>query len=272
MRISNREKTLLCIVGTVAVAVLYYNFVFTSQSEKLKQKRSERAAIEQKYENALAEIKTIEQRKTELAEYKETAEKLSEKYYPEIIQEKLIKEVKALMEKNNLKGDYSWQERNANELESLTPEILSLPESSVKALADVIKSELGGDSTKESNSTSNNKTIASNTNTENNEAQSTETSTATAETDTASVQQTTTSSGEKSGVAPVQMVLAINFKGNYDSLHSFVKDIEEYGRVVVSSALSTSWSSATDLQGTINVEFYSVPKINDDDNEYLDWK
>ena len=51
MKISNREKTLLCIVGSVAIAVLYYNFIFTPQSEKLEQKKTERANIEQKYEN-----------------------------------------------------------------------------------------------------------------------------------------------------------------------------------------------------------------------------
>ena len=170
------------------------------------------------------------------------------------------------MEKNNLKGDYSWQERNANQLENLTPAILNLPESSVKALADVVKSNLGDDTSKKDNNTSNNKIATDN----NGNTTSTETDTATAETTNNT---TNASSSEDGGVAtPVQMVLAINFKGNYDSLHSFIKDIEEYGRVVVSSALSTNWSSATDLEGTINVEFYSVPKINDDDNEYLDWK
>ena len=68
------------------------------------------------------------------------------------------------------------------------------------------------------------------------------------------------------------MVLTIKLRGNYDSLRNFVQDIKDYGRVVAASALSTDWSSANDFEGQIDVEFYAIPKINDKDNEYLDWK
>ena len=94
MKISNREKNLLCIVVSVALGVLYYNFVFTDNSAKLEEKKNERIAIEQKYNDAKEEINQIEARRTKLSELKAKGEELAKDYYPEIIQENLIKEVK----------------------------------------------------------------------------------------------------------------------------------------------------------------------------------
>ena len=269
MKMSSRERNLLCIVVSVALGVLYYNFVFTDNSAKLEEKKNEKIAIEQKYNDAKDEINQIEARRTKLSELKAKGEELAKDYYPEIIQENLIKEVKELMDKNGLKGDYSWAERDANQLADLTPAILDLPKSSVQALADIIKSEIGEESS-EKNTTQSNE-VASN-NTETNKTNSEETSTATAETTSTNTQNTVNANGDQNGPTPVKMVLTIKLRGNYDSLRNFVQDIKDYGRVVASSALSTDWSSANDFEGQIDVEFYAIPKISDKDNEYLEWK
>ncbi|MDY4078175.1 MAG: hypothetical protein SOY42_05210 [Clostridium sp.] len=271
MKMSSRERNLLCIVVSVALGVLYYNFVFTKNSERLEEKKVERNQVEQKYEDAKKEIAQIDARRTSLSELKAKGEELAKDYYPEIIQENLIKEIKTLMDKNGLKGDYSWAERNADQLVDLTPAILDLPKSSVQALADIIKSEIGEQSSKK-NTTQSNEVVSNNTETK--ATTTAETSTATAETATASTntQNTVNANGEQNGPTPVKIVLTIKLRGNYDSLRNFVQDIKDYGRVVASSALSTDWLSANDFQGQIDVEFYAIPKINDKDNEYLDWK
>ena len=274
MKMSSRERNLLCIVVSVALGVLYYNVVFTKNSAKLEEKKNEKIAIQEKYDAAKAEIAQIDARRTELSELKVKGEELAKDYYPEIIQENLIKEIKTLMDKNGLKGDYSWAERNADQLEDLTPAILDLPKSSVQALADTVKSQIGEESSEEDNKKS--QETASNDNTAVNKDTETSTATATAETSTANTNTTTQSStnstGEQNGPTPVKMVLTIKLRGNYDSLRNFAQDIKDYGRVVAASALSTDWSSANDFEGQIDVEFYAIPKINDKDNEYLDWK
>lgn len=273
MKMSSRERNLLCIVVSVALGVLYYNVVFTKNSAKLEEKKNERIAAQEKYDAAKAEIAQIDARRTELSELKVKGEELAKDYYPEIIQENLIKEIKTLMDKNGLKGDYSWAERNADQLEDLTPAILELPKSSVQALADTVKSQLGEESSEEDNKKS--QETASNDNTAVNKDTETSTATATAETSTANTttQSTVNSAGgQQNGPTPVKMVLTIKLRGNYDSLRNFVQDIKDYGRVVAASALSTDWSSANDFEGQIDVEFYAIPKINDKDNEYLDWK
>lgn len=268
MKISNREKNLLCIVVSVALGVLYYNFVFTDNSAKLEEKKNERIAIEQKYNDAKEEIAQIEARRTKLSELKAKGEELAKHYYPEIIQENLIKEVKQLMDKNGLKGDYSWSERDAGQLADLTPAILDLPKSSVQALADIIKSEIGEQSS-EKNTTQSNKVDSNNKETTATNTEETSTATAAASTNT---QNTVNANGEQNAPTPVKMVLTIKLKGNYNSLRNFVQDIKDYGRVVASSALSTDWKSANDFEGQIDVEFYAIPKISDKDDEYLEWK
>lgn len=274
MKMSSRERNLLCIVVSVALGVLYYNFVFTKNSAKLEEKKVERQQVEEKYKEAKAEIDDIDNRRTKLSELKVKGEELAKDYYPEIIQENLIKEIKTLMDKNGLKGDYSWAERNADQLVDLTPEILDLPKSSVQALADIVKSQIGEDSS-DKKDTQSSEVVSNNKETETSTAVA-ETGTATAETSTANATTTTQSSnnsnGEQNGPTPVKMVLTIKLRGNYDSLRNFVQDIKDYGRVVAASALSTDWSSANDFEGQIDVEFYAIPKINDKDDEYLDWK
>ena len=94
MKMSSRERNLLCIVVSVALGVLYYNFVFTKNSAKLEEKKVERQQVEEKYKEAKAEIDDIDNRRTKLSELKVKGEELAKDYYPEIIQENLIKEIK----------------------------------------------------------------------------------------------------------------------------------------------------------------------------------
>ena len=156
-------------------------------------------------------------------------------------------------------GDYSWGAVKAEAVENLTPDIINLPSSSLQVFANAIKSDLG--KSLEDLGKKLNESV------ENSKQANAETSTATPST-SVSTEGSTTSSD----VYPVQMKLTINFKGTYDSLRNFVQDIKDYGRVVVSSALSSTWESENTISsGTIDIEFYSIPKINDDDNSYLDW-
>ena len=96
MKMSSRERNLLCIVVSVALGVLYYNVVFTKNSAKLEEKKNEKIAVQEKYDAAKAEIAQIDARRTELSELKVKGEELAKDYYPEIIQENLIKEIKTL--------------------------------------------------------------------------------------------------------------------------------------------------------------------------------
>lgn len=261
MNISSKEKRLLCIVVAIALGVLYYKTLYKNNVEELQAKQLERDNIKNKYDKALAKINAIDDRKKELSSLKEVAVSSAKDYYPDIIQEKLIKEVEELMKKNNLTGDYSWGERKSEAVEDLTPSIISKSRSSLQVFADVIKADLG----------SSLQGLADNLNSEARSNSQTTNETSTPSID--ATQNVTNENNENtSDVYPVQMKLTINFKGSYDALRSFVQDIKDYARVVSSSALSATWESENMISsGTIDIEFYSIPKINDDDNSYFSW-
>ena len=46
MKISKKEKMLLGVLGTVLVSVIYYQFVYVNQVEKLEIKRAELSEVE----------------------------------------------------------------------------------------------------------------------------------------------------------------------------------------------------------------------------------
>ena len=81
MKMSSRERNLLCIVVSVALGVLYYNFVFTKNSAKLEEKKVERQQVEEKYKEAKAEIDDIDNRRTKLSELKVKGEELAKDYF-----------------------------------------------------------------------------------------------------------------------------------------------------------------------------------------------
>ena len=49
MKISKKEKMLLGVLGTVLVSVIYYQFVYVNQVEKLEIKRAELSEVENRY-------------------------------------------------------------------------------------------------------------------------------------------------------------------------------------------------------------------------------
>ena len=49
MKISNKEKTMLCVLGSIIVGFLYYQFIYVSQVGQLEQKVKEENEFKQKY-------------------------------------------------------------------------------------------------------------------------------------------------------------------------------------------------------------------------------
>ena len=83
-------------------------------------------------------------------------------------------------------------------------------------------------------------------------------------------------SGEKvesqTGVATAeQLKVAINFTGSYDALKKFILSVQEYKRKVVITNVAITPKSEAQVTGTMNIEFYAVPKLGEDDAAYLKW-
>ena len=89
MKISKKEKYLLGVLGTILVSVLYYQFIYTPQVEKLENLKAIKLEKETKYDEIIETIKTLEQRKGKIKSLNQQIIDRANPLYPEIIQENL---------------------------------------------------------------------------------------------------------------------------------------------------------------------------------------
>lgn len=247
MNISKREKYLIGILGTVLICFGYYQFIYKTQVEKLSAKREEKSKVEQRYNEVTQAINSLDSKEENLKILKSTVLDKSKKLYPVIMQEKIIIELDKLLNDSGLKGNIAFSPIEASAVEKLTsPEIIK-PESSLKAIAN----EYSGDIEKTSGEVANKE--SANTNTEGDEGQ---------------ISQEPSSSN---AATSEQLKVAINFSGSYEALKTFISSVENYERKVVITNISISSKSQEELAGVMNLEFHAVPKLSDEDMEYLNW-
>lgn len=56
MKISKKEKTMLCVLGSIIVGFLYYQFIYLSQVDQLQQKVGKENELKQKYDTVMNTI------------------------------------------------------------------------------------------------------------------------------------------------------------------------------------------------------------------------
>jgi len=248
MNISKREKYLIGILGTVLICFGYYQFIYKTQVEKLSAKRDEKSKVEERYNEVTQAINSLDSKEENLKILKSTVLDKSKKLYPVIMQEKIIIELDKLLNDSGLKGNIAFSPIEAAPVEKFILPEITKPESSLKAIAN----EYSGDIEKTSDEVANNE--SANTATEGNEGQIS--------------QEPSSSSNEATSE---QLKVAINFSGSYEALKKFISSIENYERKIVITNISISSKSQEELAGVMNLEFHAVPKLSDEDMEYLNW-
>ena len=66
MNISNREKIMLFILGIILIGIGYYNFVYTPMINKVEVKKQEKTEKEEEYNQTMATINALEDRKGDI--------------------------------------------------------------------------------------------------------------------------------------------------------------------------------------------------------------
>lgn len=67
------------------------------------------------------------------------------------------------------------------------------------------------------------------------------------------------------------MKATINYKGDYASLKKFILLVEESKREISIDNITSTVGYNGELTGTINLQFYAIPKISNEDQEYIQW-
>lgn len=266
MKISNKEKIMLCILGSIIVGFVYYQFVYLSQTNEIEAKVKTESEIKQKYDNAMKTINSMEDKKSDVKILNAKIRDESLPFYPTISEEHIIRELDKLLKDSGLEGGIKFAPIVSNSVESAKKEQKSLAESSLQGIVDKYNSAFKAtdkkqqsnskaeDNSKKSeinntNGTSNiNSTNASNNSNENSKKDSKE--------------------AKKNTVQYLKC--EVNFEGSYEGIFKFLNTIGNNEKKIVVNSIKLS-SGTSGIKGTLSLEIYSVPKMNDELESYLRW-
>lgn len=239
MKISKREKILLIIAAIVLLVGVYYRFVFSYQKDKLNALIQQKNEYDKKLENINKQIILKNKNEADIKEINAKIKDMTAILFPSINQESFIVYVNKLLQDNNLQGTaITFSDIKAVPVEEVKKDEKDDKNSSLKGIVD----EYNGAPSKKSSS-SNDKETNNSSKTDNKDKPSTE-----------------------------NISLSINFKGSYKNLLNFIKSLEAYPKKIIVSNLQMSQSNVDEVTGSVQLEFYAIPKISDEDKDFFKWE
>lgn len=261
MNLSKKEKIMLSVLGIVLIGVIYYQFIYANLVKAVDKKAAEEHKIETKYSNAIDTINSIESQKSKVKILNSKITEKAKPLYPTISQEHIILELDKLIKDSGLATagmEFELVELNPVDVLKKSDKDKGYLESTMQASADKYNNKFGEkkDKEKENKSQENNKQE----NINNKDTKSSEKN---------NTQNPVTSDTKENKV--IKMKGKIKFYGTYESLVKFVKLVGEYDKKICLYGIGMDRNNSELLKGEIGVGIYSIPKINDDINEYLKW-
>lgn len=237
MSISKKDKKLLLVVGALAVGVMYYSFIYSPMTDYAAAKAKQKETVQQQYEKDLQDINTLDSRKASMdLLLTKTTEKAS-KFYPEIAQDKLIDELNTIMTNAGLKTSaITYTNKEVSAVEKYTIGNKTLGEGTLGSIVDNYKSGTA----------------------------------APANSGSSSAPSTQSTSGATGPTIP-QLKVTLTVNSSYDSVKKFLQSLEANAKRINVTNMQLSPKSDTDVTGTINLEYYAVPKLDNSDDDYLKW-
>lgn len=261
MKISNREKIMLYILGIILIGLGYYNFIYSVQVTKIEASLKEESEIKQKYTSAMETINSIEDRKSYVKILKAKIGEESKPFYPTINEEKIIIEVDKLLKDSGLKGGIIFKPIVLDSVENSKREQIILGESSLQGIADKYNNVNNDEKSQtSSDKTSNNKNDGAKTQNSNN---------TNGNTSDASSSKSNDGKEKKNKVQYVKF--QVKFEGTYEALDKFLDKISNNERKIVVNSITIKEDTLNSLKGTIDLEIYAISKITDELESYLKW-
>ncbi|MBC2455834.1 pilus assembly protein PilO [Clostridium beijerinckii] len=284
MKISNREKVMLYILGIIVVGLTYYKFVYSYEINIIQQKINKQNEIQQKYATTINIINSIESKKSDIKILKAKISDESLPFYPTISEEHIILELDNLLKSSGLDGGIKFNPIVSNSVETEDKKSNTLAESSLQEVVDQYNSVAEGE---EGSSNGNKKTSQNNDVTSNNGSKSgtnTNTQNSTSDDNKSNTNNSSNSNTNNSNSSiskskekdqkknTLQYVkVEVNFKGSYDALNKLLNTIGKNEKKIVVNSIKVDEDTLDSIKGTIYLEIYSVPKIDDELESYLKW-
>ena len=235
MKMSQREKYLLTIVGCILVGVLYYQFLYTSQKEKLELAKNELREVQARHDQVMSNIATLPKRQKDIKGLTASITERTSSYYPTLIQEKIILELNEIIEETGITASFSFSPITAQNVQPLSAGEYLSPQSTLEPLVNELASI--------------NEEVEEAENDEMASGQNSEASSATAEV----------------------LTVSMTFSGSYETIKTFIDMIQSWNYNLIITNLSLSPQTDNEVAGSFNLEFYGLPKLQLQDQDYLTW-
>ncbi|WP_040212460.1 hypothetical protein [Clostridium polynesiense] len=236
MKLSKREKLLLMIFGILMVGAGYYKYIFHPQRTAVNKLKEEKTLLTAKLDNMKIYISSEDKKEKDIKIINEKIISKTGNLYPSIEQQKLIVELDKLLKASRVDGNMSFSEITAETLNDKKNK--DAENVNFSPLTDIVK-EYNGIVNKDKKQ--------------------------------AAVYSSAPEKEKKT--AKVQsMKINLNFKAQYSNFINLLRSFETHDKKIAVSSVSLTQNTKDEITGTAVLEVFAVPKITDEDGEYLKWE
>ncbi|MBU3098245.1 MULTISPECIES: hypothetical protein [Clostridium] len=238
MKVTKREQVLIGVLLIVVLCYGFYNFVFLKQNQKITELKASKDSYSQKWELAKAKIMSENERKEQYKNLNSKIFNATGMLFPSLEQEKIIVILDKMIKNSNFQAD-------------------------VLAFSEVSSGNNVVDTTK----TVNNEDKSKNTTNELDKLVNDFNGTAKNETNI-----TSKKTNDSKIIGAYKMEVTLKFKGVYDEFISFIGQVENYDKKIIIKSITLTGAEGSEVSGTIILDFYGVPKLNNNDDFKWNYK
>ncbi|WP_298842778.1 hypothetical protein [Clostridium sp.] len=253
MKVTKREQMLIGALLIILLGYCFYQFIYMKQTQKITELKASRDTYSQKWEQAKTKIALKDQKNEEYADLNSKILSKTDKLFPSIKQEEIIVILNKMINDSKIQADVlgfsEVSSENATAVDtSKTANTVASGTNTTNEL-DKLVGDFNGTSTKDTSSVTTN-TSNSSTNINNN----------------------STSINNTKIIGAYKMETTLSVKGTYDELISFIGKVESYNKKIVINNINITGAQGSNVIGTIVLDFYGVPKLNNKDEFKWDAK
>lgn len=226
-------------LAVLLAAVGFHKFILSKQYAKINELRAQNSSLETQVNSIKAHISFRDKITSDVKILKAKAENKSERFFPSITQEKII-----LLMDNVIKN-------SGVKVNSLS-------------FSEIVTAPIQNSTKTSQNETSNNKETQSNplsilVNEYNRDKAQSKSA------------QSADNSSAKSSFPTDKMEVSLSYSGNFSNLMSLIKNIEIFSKKIIIKNINIGSGQDDMVSGTIILDFYAIPKLNTEDENYLAW-
>ncbi|MFZ5966248.1 MAG: hypothetical protein ACOYVK_03645 [Bacillota bacterium] len=243
-RLTKREKILLSVLVGTSLIFGYYRYILSPDLSKVAELNARLEETRTKYNQVLIDISPQNKVHEEYKILNNKAMLLSQRLFPEMIQEKIILVLDGMLKDAGLKSkSISFSEKFIGAV----PSASSNADAKGYYLKDLAEQYHGSSPVTPAVSDGNN-------------------------TEAVNTEQSANNQEDTSKYHLEEMSATLQFEGTYQNLMDFIVKIEDYDKEILIRSVNIANKEDTSMvAGNIILDFYSVEKLHKEDDSFLDW-